>query len=322
MNLENQPKITIAIPTFNRASLLGLTIASVLKQNYGNIEIIVSDNCSSDATGEVVASYGDNRIVYFRQAENLGMVGNWNFCLQHATGEFFLLLSDDDLLEDDALTSLLSAFSDESVALSYSTVSYIDKDGVQIPGISSRAPLVESGEHFIANALLGKRVVFPAAAVFRTKAAKQLGCYPGIGTATDLALHLMLAMQGRVAHNPQPLVRYRMHNQSLSYTEQAIQSQASLVEWVRSESCPLKKYEGQIARRSTKFIFAWGRYSALEGKQENAALALDMLQRIAPSTKWTVWFYIFKTPLFRRAAIVYTMVKQWAKKLIYRRALS
>jgi glycosyltransferase involved in cell wall biosynthesis len=309
MNLENQPKITIAIPTFNRAVLLGQTIDSVLKQSYVSIEIIVSDNCSTDNTSEVVAAYRDKRIVYFRQAENLGMVGNWNFCLQQATGEYFLLLSDDDLLEENSIESLLAAFS------------YIDKDGMVIPGISQRAPHVETGESFIANTLLGKRVVFPAAAIYRTKAAVQLGGYPSIGTATDLVLHLMLAMLGQVAHDPRPLIRYRMHSQSLSYTEQAIHSQANLVEWVRNESCPLKKFEMQIVKRSVKFIFSWGRFNALEGKHDNAVLALKMLQRIAPSPWWSVWFYIFDTPLLRGAAIIQVKTKQWVKRLIYLRVL-
>lgn len=316
---KNNPTITIAIPTFNRASLLGQTIDSVLKQSYGNLEIIVSDNCSTDNTGEVVAAYGDKRIAYFRQDENLGMVGNWNFCLQHSTGEYFLLLSDDDLLEEKAIESLLLAFSDEAVVLSYSPVSYIDKDGVAMPGISLRAPHVEGGESFIANSLLSKRVSFPAATLYRTNEARRLGGYPAIGTATDLALHLMLAMQGRVAHNSAPLVRYRMHSQSLSYTEQAIQSQASLVEWVRGESCPLKRFEAQVVAFSVNFIFRWGRFYALEGNRGNADLALKLLQRVSPSTKWRVWFYLFNTPVFRGAGNIYAMAKQWAKQLIYRR---
>ena len=191
-----------------------------------------------------------------------------------------------------------------------------------MPGVSQRAPLVESGESFIINSLLGKRVVFPAAAVFRTESAMQFEGYPVIGTATDLALHLMLAMQGQVAHNPRPLVRYRMHSQSLSYTEQAIHSQASLVEWVRNGSCPLKKFEAQIARRSVKFIFSWGRFNALEGKHENAIQAMNMLQQIAPSPIWAAWFYIFDTSLFRGSAIIHAKAKQWAKRLIYRHTQS
>ena len=322
MTQDNHSKVTVAIPTFNRASLLGQTIDSVLKQSYKNFEIIVSDNCSSDNTGALVAGYHDKRIVYFRQIENLGMVGNWNFCLQQATGEFFLLLSDDDLLEQDAIERLLSVFSDEAVVLSYSPVSYIDKDGVPMPGISMRSPLAESGSDFITSALSGKRVVFPAAAIYRTRIALQLGGYPPIGTATDLALHLMVAMRGQVVHNPRPLVRYRMHSQSLSSTKQAIESQENLVKWCKSDSCPLKRFEAQIARRSVNFIFIWGRLNAFEGNQESAGLALKMLQRMVPSPKWAAWFYIFNTPFVRVAAKIFAQIKHFAKQLIFRQHLS
>lgn len=317
MNQENNSKVTVAIPTFNRASLLDQTIESVLGQSHINIELIVSDNFSSDNTSDIVASYQDERIVYFRQARNLGMVGNWNFCLEHATGEYFLLLSDDDLLAKSAIENLLLAFSDESIVLSYSPVTYIDKDTVPIPGISLRAPHLETGEGFITNALRGKRVVFPAAALYRTKNARKIGGYPDIGTATDFAFHLMMAMLGRVAHNPRPLVRYRMHSLSLSYTEQAIHSQANLVDWVRCKSCPLNKLELQIIKYVTNSIIRWLKFYVVEGSQENAELGLRLLQRLSPSKKWAIWFYFFNTPVYRGWAKIHLILKQWAKRLIY-----
>ena len=318
MTLQNNPKISIAIPTFNRRSLLGKTIDSVLEQSYPNLEIIISDNCSTDGTSDLVSAYCDERIIYFRQSENLGMVGNWNFCLEHATGEFFLLLSDDDMLERDAIEGLSSAFSDESVALSYSKVSYIDNDGVAIPGISMHAPLTESGDDFIANTLEDRRVVFPAAALYRTRQARLLGGYPPIGTATDLVLHLMLAMHGRVIHNPRTLVRYRMHTQSLSYSDQALRSQVSLVDWVRDGASPLNKFETPIIRRSINFIFRWGMFCAFEGSRENADMALKVLQRMSPSPKWAVWFYLFNNPIIQLMEKFFAAAKRWVKRLIYR----
>ena len=95
--------VSIIIPTYNRANYLTKAIDSALSQDYPNIEVIVSDNASSDDTGEMVKKYkDDNRFKYFRNNHNLGMVANWRKALNnYATGNFFMILSDDDYLIDD-----------------------------------------------------------------------------------------------------------------------------------------------------------------------------------------------------------------------------
>jgi glycosyltransferase involved in cell wall biosynthesis len=99
---DSIPLVSIGIPTYNRANgYLKQTIQSSLKQTYPNIEIIVSDNHSTDNTEEVVKGFNDNRIKYFRQSENIGMNNNFNFCVHKAKGEYFTLLPDDDLMDMD-----------------------------------------------------------------------------------------------------------------------------------------------------------------------------------------------------------------------------
>ena len=107
MNAE-WPLITIGIPTYNRAhSTLPLTLESALAQNYPNLEIIVSDNCSTDDTEKVVTSYKDPRLEYIRQKVNLGSNGNYNALLHAARGSYFLLLHDDDLIDGDFLSTCM-----------------------------------------------------------------------------------------------------------------------------------------------------------------------------------------------------------------------
>ncbi len=96
------PLVTIAIPTYNRASaFLSYALRSAVEQTYENLEIIVSDNCSEDDTESVVGGYGDSRIQYYKQKENIGFLRNVNYCLDKARGEYFLLLFDDDLIDQD-----------------------------------------------------------------------------------------------------------------------------------------------------------------------------------------------------------------------------
>jgi glycosyltransferase involved in cell wall biosynthesis len=95
-------KVTIAIPTYNRAdSYFKPALESALAQTYKDLEIIVGDNGSTDHTADLVRSYQDDRICYFRQTQNIDPNDNFNFCLQQARGEYFLLLHDDDVIDSD-----------------------------------------------------------------------------------------------------------------------------------------------------------------------------------------------------------------------------
>ena len=108
--VENLPLVTIGIPTYNRANkTLPSTINSAVNQDYLNIEIIVSDNCSNDNTEEIVRSFNDKRIKYIKQKINIGSNNNHNACLNAAKGDYFLLLHDDDLIDADFVSTCLRA---------------------------------------------------------------------------------------------------------------------------------------------------------------------------------------------------------------------
>jgi glycosyltransferase involved in cell wall biosynthesis len=94
--------VTIGIPTYNRAnSYLRKAIESAIEQTYTNLEIIVADNGSLDATEDLVKEYTDKRIQYIKHRTNIGANNNFNFCVNRARGEYFLLLHDDDLIDPD-----------------------------------------------------------------------------------------------------------------------------------------------------------------------------------------------------------------------------
>ncbi len=82
------PKVTVLIPTFNRARHLRQAIESALRQDYTTLEVIVSDNASTDDTGDVVGQFtADRRLCYHRNDTNLGMIANWRQAMQElATG--------------------------------------------------------------------------------------------------------------------------------------------------------------------------------------------------------------------------------------------
>ncbi|MEL6651926.1 MAG: glycosyltransferase family 2 protein [Bacteroidota bacterium] len=99
------PLISVAIPTYNGGKRILHALASLQRQDYDNLEIIVSDNCSTDDTRAIVEYQAtqDPRIRYFRHERNLGASYNFDFGLKQARGKYFIWMSDDDQLTDGAL---------------------------------------------------------------------------------------------------------------------------------------------------------------------------------------------------------------------------
>lgn len=96
--------ISITIPTFKRIKTLKATIESALAQGDYNYNIIVVDNNPerNDETEIFMKEYKDNdRILYYKNSENLGMSGNWSRCVELSTGKWLVLIHDDDLLAHD-----------------------------------------------------------------------------------------------------------------------------------------------------------------------------------------------------------------------------
>ena len=103
--------ITVGLPTYNRAERLERAIGCVLDQTHADLELLISDNASTDGTQAVgeAAAARDDRVRYVRQPENLGLTGNFNWLFEHARGDHVMVLADDDWLEPNYLARCLAA---------------------------------------------------------------------------------------------------------------------------------------------------------------------------------------------------------------------
>jgi glycosyltransferase involved in cell wall biosynthesis len=103
-------KLSVLLPTRNGGRYVGDCVASVLATELENLELVVSDNASEDDTQEVLAAFaGDPRLRIVRQPESISVTDNWTAALQASTGEYVLLLGDDDCLLPGALDQLVAA---------------------------------------------------------------------------------------------------------------------------------------------------------------------------------------------------------------------
>ncbi len=125
--------LTIAIPTYNRADKLSGAIQAVVEKTRGrNVEIIVSDNASEDNTKEIIKTFVDKGcpIKYYCNKENLGYAGNFISCFNHAEGKYVWLLSDDDVLADGAVDSILECVKLSPEIIKLKTVSIKQRNAI------------------------------------------------------------------------------------------------------------------------------------------------------------------------------------------------
>jgi glycosyltransferase involved in cell wall biosynthesis len=105
------PKVSICVPTYNGEAYLRECLDSALGQTFEDFELLIVDDASSDLTGAIAAEYSraDSRIRFFQNPTTLGLVGNWNRCIELARGEWIKFLFQDDRLESHCLMRMLMA---------------------------------------------------------------------------------------------------------------------------------------------------------------------------------------------------------------------
>jgi glycosyltransferase involved in cell wall biosynthesis len=113
-------KFTIGIPTYNRANALRGALKTACEQTWHDVEVLVSDNASTDETPEVARSFGE-RVRYHRNAENIGMWRNFFRCAELAGGEYFAWLQDDDRVHCDFARRAVEAFESDRETVMYSS---------------------------------------------------------------------------------------------------------------------------------------------------------------------------------------------------------
>jgi glycosyltransferase involved in cell wall biosynthesis len=132
--------VTIGLPIRNGGALTRRAVESVLGQSYGDLELLVSDNCSTDETPDVCREYAraDPRVVYGRTDRNLGAAGNYCRVARLARGEFFRWISHDDWIAPDFVRECLRVAEEDAGIISVAPVmDVVDHRGVKLESISS-----------------------------------------------------------------------------------------------------------------------------------------------------------------------------------------
>jgi glycosyltransferase involved in cell wall biosynthesis len=221
------PKVVIGLPVYNSGRFLRETLESVAAQDHPNLEIVISDDASSDGTLDICRDFArrDARCRVERHRQRQGWIANYNSLLRHSTGDYFLWVPHDDVYDPayvGTLVALLEARRD--AVLAYSTTLAIDEHGNIL-------------RRFAGNARLGRATTrlqrglryfwwtedekfIPFRGVVRSAAIRAVGGLEngrwGI-YADDLWL-FRLALRGGFVHEARPLCRKRVYRGSVSMT--------------------------------------------------------------------------------------------------------
>jgi len=124
--------VSVGLPVRNAGDRVADVVKSVLAQDHADLELVISDNASTDDTEDVCRSLaaGDGRVRYHRQTENVGMLNNFRSTMRQARGTYFRWIGDDDELEPACVSTAVRAFAaDPRLILVTSQVAYEDENG-------------------------------------------------------------------------------------------------------------------------------------------------------------------------------------------------
>jgi glycosyltransferase involved in cell wall biosynthesis len=128
----SSPRVSIGVPVYNGQKYVRFTLESLLAQTFADIEIIVTDNCSTDNTPKIVDEYAsrDPRVKYFRNPSNIGPALNYNRSVELASGQYFKWNPADDVCAPQFIEKCVQVLdSDASAVLAYPRTTVIDSDG-------------------------------------------------------------------------------------------------------------------------------------------------------------------------------------------------
>ncbi len=213
--------VSIITPTYNSERFIAETILSVQAQTYQDWEMIIVDDCSTDRTAEIVASFQekDSRIKYFYNSTNKGSALSRNLALQKAKGKWIAFLDSDDIWHPEKLEKQIEFMTKNNYHFSYTNYCEIDEN-------SKETGILITGPKVITNKLM-KAYCWPGCLTVMYDAEKV-----GIMQTVDIRINEEYALWIKIAkkHNcyllDENLAKYRRHNNSLTS-----QSYFKLIKW-------------------------------------------------------------------------------------------
>ena len=232
--LRNAGKISVVMPTYNRAHFLGKAIDSVLSQTYGNFEVIIIDDNSKDNTADLLKKYKDTRIKYVKNTENRGCGVARNQGMELARGDYITFLDSDDEIFSTKFEKQLENFHalPNKIGLIYCGFCYASGKTGEI--VKSISPKLDGNVY---NNLLARNLFPIHAPIIRRECFQKCGMLDvTLPACEDWDIWIRISRYYKFAFVPDILAKYNIHGkQKSTEVESVIRARERIVEKYRSD---------------------------------------------------------------------------------------
>lgn len=268
----NTPSVSVLLPVYNAEQFLSDAILSILEQTYGDFELLVIDDGSTDRSAEILRSYAakDSRLKLLSR-ENRGLCATLNELIELAKGKYVARMDADDICEPDRFQRQVEFLDGHpEVVVVGGAIKQIDAAGRPIRTL---IPPLEHDDIDAKNVVGHTSICHPTAMIVTAKL-RAVGAYDvAFEGAEDLDLWLRLAEVGKLTNLREPVLLYRLHEKSVSATRAEEQAQrlkgACEAAWARRgligptfEYTHWRPNSSQKSQRDYSLKYAWQAWRA------------------------------------------------------------
>lgn len=296
------PLISVIMTVYNGEKFVDDAMEGILKQTYGDFELILIDDGSNDKTPEILDRYFDPRIIRIRNDRNIGLTASINKGIKLAKGEFIARHDADDVSLPDRLMEQIERFSAEpSLVLLGASYYVIDHNGQII-----ESAILPSTNAVLQASLETSTVFLHGTIMVRRSVLENVGGYREIfPVSQDYDLFLRLAEQGEIANLSKPLYLFRFHQSSVSREKKRLQLAYARMAWEFACRRRANQSEGAVPEDvinsfppDPSKLFSEARYTAYlyyaAGQLDQAEVSVNRALQLQYSDEknekeWRVW---------------------------------
>jgi glycosyltransferase involved in cell wall biosynthesis len=236
------PKVSIVIPTYNRADFLPKAIQSVLSQTYRDWEIIIVDDGSTDNTEEIVKGYNESRIRYIAHKSNLGISAARNTAIKNSKGKYIALLDSDDEWFPEKISYQMNIFQKkDSECGVVCTSGHMIEDDKKI-----RVKVIPANLDNFYEKFLFENIIWCSSVLIKKECFEKLGLFDEhLKSCEDWEMWIRISKYYKFIFLKTPLIKYLIHPGQLS---------ENLLKKINARKRILFKYQDELKNR--KFVYS------------------------------------------------------------------
>ena len=300
LNIDMSEKVDVLVATYNGEKYIKQQIESLLNQTYKNIQIYISDDCSTDGTRQILKEYeNNNRIKIFYQEKNLGYVGNFEFLLHQVKSNLYMLCDQDDVWKKEKIEKSVEKLKSEDLDLVFGDLEVVDENLNTI--YSSYNKYMHMSEkienyyqdyrlQYLYNCMTGCTMLSKRKYLDKILPLPKNSKY----MIHDYWIGLIVSLNGKVGYLNTPYILYRQHGKNQVGTKKASKTCKKLKE-IRDFSIDIRigVFETYIENED---IFP----EKLRKQNEKALEYFKMLKTKENFNfkKWNIFFELYKTETF------------------------